>query len=244
MYRRDILALPRADTATHTAMAEAGIRKKSSARTFRSLAEQAYHAIEDLIVTLQLAPGSVLSEQQLAKELSVGRSPVREAIQRLAHENLVVVLPRRGILVSEINLSAHRRLLEVRREVERLVTRLACKSAGDEQSERFGELACEFRRAAGNNDVRSFMRVDAEFNDLLADSVDNEFAVKAFRSTRGLSRRFWYRYYRIADLGRCALLHAGLAEAIGRRDAAEAARGLDRLIDYMDEFTRAIFAAQ
>ncbi len=218
-------------------------KKKRKPGARRSLADAAYHAIEERIVTLQLAPGALLSEQQLARELSVGRSPVREAIQRLAHEKLVLVLPRRGILVSDNNLSTHRRLLEARREFERLLVRLACRSATDAQIASFIRMAAEFRRQARDNDVRGFMRTDFEFNDLLAASADNEFAVKAIELTRGLSRRFWYKYYRNADLGKCAQLHADLAHAVGRRESAAAGRALDQLIDYMEEFTKAVFDA-
>jgi len=104
-------------------------------------------------------------------------------------------------------------------------------------------LAAEFQRQARDNDVRGFMRTDSEFNDLLAASCDNEFAVKAIQLTRGLSRRFWYKYYKSADLGKCAQLHAALASAIGRRETAAAERALDQLIDYMEEFTKAVFDA-
>jgi DNA-binding GntR family transcriptional regulator len=221
--------------------AAATAKKKPGSPARGSLADKAYHAIEERIVTLQLAPGAVLSEQQLAQELSVGRSPVREAIQRLAHERLVRVLPRRGILVSDINLGTHRRLLEARRVVERLLVRLACRAASDSQVRDFARLAGEFRREASENDVRGFLRTDFEFNDLLAASADNEFVVKCIQLMRGLSRRFWYKYYKVADLGRCSQLHASIADAIALRDVAAAERGLDRLIDYMEEFTKAVF---
>lgn len=214
--------------------------KRYSAGRYKSLAERAYYHIEEMIVTLQLEPGAVLSEQQLAEELSVGRSPVREAIQRLAYEKLVVVLPRRGILVSDINLRSHRKLLLVRRELERLMVRLTCAAATDEQIAGFRRFAEDFQRQAKDNDVRGFVRTDAAFNKLLAESVDNEFARNAVQLTRGLSRRFWFKYYQVADLKRCASLHAALAKAIAERNADEAGRALDRLIDYMEEFTRAV----
>ncbi len=215
-------------------------KKKRDTGQYKSLAERAYHQIEEMIVTLQLKPGTVLSEQQLAEELSVGRSPVREAIQRLAYEKLVVVLPRRGILVSDINLRSHRKLLLVRREVERLMVRLACNAASDEQVAGFRKFAKDFQGHAKDNDVRGFVRTDATFNELLAESVDNEFTRNAVQLTRGLSRRFWFKFYRVADLKKCATLHAVLAKAIAERNADGAGHALDRLIDYMEEFTRTV----
>lgn len=211
-------------------------RKKKSGE---SLATQAYHALEEMITTLKLEPGTVLSEQQLAGELGVGRSPVREALQRLAHEGLVVVLPRRGILVSDINVGTHRRLLEARRDVERLLVRLACRDASEDQRAGFQGLAQEFEKIGKGSDATALMRIDAQFNDLVANSVDNEFAVKSIKMMRGLTRRFWYKYYKRADISRCAMLHADLARAISKRETQQAADALDRLIDYMEEFTLA-----
>ena len=85
-----------------------------------SLSDRAYRRLEEMIVTLQLAPGAVVSESALSKRLGIGRTPIREALQRLARERLVVVLPRRGIMVSEINVSTQLRLLEARRELEQI----------------------------------------------------------------------------------------------------------------------------
>ena len=69
----------------------------------QSLSDRAYYAIRELIVTLELAPGSIVSERELQDRLGVGRTPVREALQRLENERLVEVYPRRGIFVSNVN---------------------------------------------------------------------------------------------------------------------------------------------
>ena len=94
-----------------------------------TLTDRAYRELEEMIVTLQLAPGTVLSEQALSGRLKIGRTPIREALQRLARDGLVVIMPRRGIMVSEINLRLQLRLLEVRRELERLMASLAAERA-------------------------------------------------------------------------------------------------------------------
>src|ERR1043166_8641385 len=83
-----------------------------------TLTDRAYRELEEMIVTLQLSPGTVLSEQALAVRLKIGRTPIREALQRLARDGLVVIMPRRGIMVSEINLRLQLRLLEGRRGLE------------------------------------------------------------------------------------------------------------------------------
>ena len=85
----------------------------------QSLTDRAYGELEELIVTLKLAPGAAVSEAELSSRLRIGRTPIREALQRLARERLVTILPRRGIVVSEINVARQLRLHEVRRELER-----------------------------------------------------------------------------------------------------------------------------
>lgn len=211
---------------------------------FVSLATQAYDALEEKIATLQLAPGAVLSEQQLANELGIGRSPVREALQRLAQEGLVVILPRRGVLVSEINVSRQSQLLELRRVVERLLVRGACGAANERQNQEFENLAQRFQQIADQDDVISLMRLDARLNDLMAESSDNEFVVRAMGLMRGLSRRFWFKYFKLADLRECAELHGNLARAIADRNPDRASRTLDGLIDYLEDFTRSTLRAR
>lgn len=206
---------------------------------YRTLAERAYRMLEERIVTLRLAPGAVLSEQKLARDLGIGRSPIREALQRLAYDGLVLILPQRGVLVTEINAGTQSQVLELRREVERLLVRSACRAADEARLRAFAALARDLERAARDTDAGQFMQADARFNELLCETADNEFAVKAIRLMSGLIRRFWYRYHQLADLDRCARLHARLARAIARRDGDAAAQALDRLIDYMEEFTRA-----
>src|SRR5689334_4061446 len=82
-----------------------------------SLTDQAYLKLEEHVVTLQLPPGEGVSETALSSQLGIGRTPIREALHRLARDRLVTILPRRGIIVSEINIGAQLRLLEVRREI-------------------------------------------------------------------------------------------------------------------------------
>src|SRR5437867_3340131 len=133
-------------------------RATAPAAPAQSLTDRAYADLEEMIVTLKLAPGAAVSEAELSKQLGIGRTPIREALQRLAREWLVVILPRRGIIVSEINVKSQLRLLEVRREVERLITRSAARRASPAERERFRELARLFEKSARINDDVTFMR--------------------------------------------------------------------------------------
>jgi DNA-binding GntR family transcriptional regulator len=176
----------------------------------------------------------------LSKRLRIGRTPIREALHRLARERLVMILPRRGIVVSEINLKSHLRLLETRREVERLVTRLAARRATDEERAHFRNLAERFVRCAERADETGFMRADREFNELILAASKNEFAAGSMRLMQSLSRRFWFHHYKeAADMPETAKLHADQARAIAAADETGAAKATDRLIALKETFARA-----
>ena len=205
-----------------------------------TLTERAYRTIEEQIVTLRLKPGDILSEQMLSAACRIGRTPIREALQRLAREGLVTILPRKGILVSDINPRHQLLLLEVRRELERLLSRAGAERATREQRTGMVEIARGMERAARTNDDISFMQLDREFNQLMIEAAHNDYAARSMKLLQGLSRRFWYMHYRAAaDLPLCARLHAEQARAIAKGDAAVAARKTDRLMDYVESFTRA-----
>jgi len=192
-----------------------------------------------MIVTLKLAPGASVSEQELAASLGFGRTPIREALQRLARESLVSILPRRGILVSAVNVKHQLRLLEVRRELERLIARSAARRATDAERERLRTLATQFERSAKANDDVTFMRTDREFNTLCSAASHNEFAAGAMSLMHSLSRRFWYVHYKqAADMPLTAKLHADIARAIAQGSEDKAVKATDRLLDVIDKFTR------
>jgi DNA-binding GntR family transcriptional regulator len=216
----------------------------NDASGYATLTDLAYQRIEEEIVMLKLKPGGVVSEAQLSKRIGIGRTPIREALQRLAHAGLVVILPRRGILISEIDIRSQLQLLEVRRQVERLVAGNAADRASETEREWFHGIADDMLRAAETGDDRAFLRLDGELNDLSVEASRNEFASKAMLLMQPLSRRFWFIHYQeVADLPLCARLHAEVARAIaiGKREAA--CEAMDRLLDYIEAFTRATLDA-
>jgi DNA-binding GntR family transcriptional regulator len=205
-----------------------------------TLTDQAYRLIEEQIVTLRLKPGDVLSEQMLSATFKIGRTPIREALQRLAREGLITILPRKGILVSDINPRNQLLVLEVRREIERLLSRAGAERANQHQRDQFTEIALGMDRAAKGNDDIAFMRLDRELNRMIVEAAHNDYAARSIKLLQGLSRRFWYMHYRdAADLPLCARLHANQARAIAQGNREAAARASDKLMDYVENFTRA-----
>jgi DNA-binding GntR family transcriptional regulator len=209
-----------------------------------TLTELAYQKLEEMIVTLQLAPGGILSEQALAAVLGIGRTPIREALQRLAREGLIVILPRKGILVADTDPMKQLLVIEVRRELERLLARASAERATTAERTRFREIADRIATAGRDYDDITFMRLDRELNALLTETARNEYAARAMRFLNGHSRRFWYLHYkRVADLPLCARLHAQQARAVAGGSAARAIAATDKLLDYVEKFTRATVGA-
>jgi len=227
------------------ARGQASAVKRSRSSTQRAalsaetLTERAYRGLEEQIVTLRLKPSQVLSEQMLSATFNIGRTPIREALQRLAREGLVAILPRKGILVSDINPRNQLLVLEVRRELERLLSRAGAERATQEQREQLQDIARGMDRASKANDDIAFMRLDRELNRLMIEAAHNDYAARSMKLLQGLSRRFWYMHYReAADLPLCARLHANQARAIAQGNGDAAARASDKLMDYVENFTR------
>lgn len=235
----DLLLEPLRETRKEPRVSARRARKDEPVVEDASLTDRAYRILEELIATLQLPPGAVLSELTLSDRLKIGRTPIREALQRLARDGLVVVLPRRGVLVSDINLRTQLRLLEVRRVLEVLMAGLAAERATAEERDAFAEIAGSMRQAAEVEDDLAFMRLDRRFNLLMAQASRNEFAVRSMGLMNALSRRFWYQHYReVADLPLAARLHAEVAEAVARRDRKGAETAAANLVDYIEDFAR------
>ena len=229
--------MPQTAIAKPRAPLKRGVRLAAGGKT---LTEKAYQELEERIVTLQLRPGEFISEYALSHDLKIGRTPIREALQRLSREDLVIILPRKGILVSETDPRKHLLVLEVRRELERLVSRLAAQRATEEQRQHFSSIAIDMDRAAKTNNDIMFMRLDRELNRLITTAAQNDYAARAMRFLQGHSRRFWYLHYKeAADLPLCARLHADQARAVAAGDGKAAAAASDRLNDYVVTFTRA-----
>jgi DNA-binding GntR family transcriptional regulator len=219
-------------------------RRRRSPGAGETLTERAYRVLEEEIVTLALPPGEVVSEALLSGRLRIGRTPIREALQRLARERLVRILPRRGIVVAAVDVREQLRLLEVRREIERLMARTAARRADPGQRGKLRALADGMDRAAAEGDETAFLRLDRELNHLVIEATRNEFAAAAMALMHGLSRRFWFIHWRqSADLPEAARVHAALARAIAEGQPEPAAAASDRLLDYIEAFTRATVSA-
>ena len=208
------------------------------AKSINTLADKAYHIIEEMIVTLELPPGSIISEVKLSDQINVGRTPLREALQRLAKEKLVAVLPRRGMIVSNVNILDQLEVIELRRVVDRLLVSKAVARANSEQRQRLKKIACEIGIAASDGNIQEFMHLDAELDQIIQLASRNFFAGQISETLHAHCRRFWFMNQAGSDLVRSAELHAEMMNAISEGDKEDAVEASDRLSDYIEDFTR------
>lgn len=206
-----------------------------------TLADEAYDRLEEMIVTLELPPGSLVSEAALSAELGIGRTPTREALQRLRAHHLVSVLPKRGIMISAVHVDQHVLALQVRRALEQVIVAGACHRRTEAERERFLELADDMERAAAEGDEKWFLQLDKEFHTLAARSSRNPYAQQAIAPLQSLSRRYWYIHQRNhEDLAHSAALHADVMRAIADGDEERGLKASDELMRYAEAVTREV----
>ncbi len=207
------------------------------------LSAQAYQVIEEMVITLKLAPGAIFSEAELSEQIGIGRTPLREALKRLEMERLVVSIPRRGIMVTPINLTDQLLLLETRRVLDRLIAFRAARRATVEQRAMFQSYARQICESAQTENLADYLRLDYEFDELLTAAARNPFAAEATAPLHAHSRRFWYAYRAQSNWLRLAELHAALMNRVAEGDEAPAVTASEQLIDGLVEFTRTIVEA-
>lgn len=198
--------------------------------TFEPAAARAYHALERMIVMLELAPGSFVTEGALIEKLGLGRTPVREAIQRLAWEGLLDIRPRAGIAIAPLHPGDWVRVLEARHGVEILLARSAARYVTRVAADRFHAAALSMQGAALSGSVQAFLEADKAFDEALAFAADNVFAARLAAPLQTHSRRFWFRYKAETGLAEAAEHHVGLIRSILGGDEAVAAADAERLM--------------
>lgn len=193
-------------------------------------AARAYRTLERMIVTLELAPASTTTEGALIERLALGRTPVREAIQRLAWEGLIEVRPRSGLAIAPLNAADWPLVIEARRGVEIVLARSAARNVSQMAATRLQDAARVMADAVAAQDVPAFLSADKLLDEVIAEAADNVFAVRVAAPLQTHSRRFWYRYQSDARLAQSAEHHVRLIKAILEREEWQAGREAERLM--------------
>jgi DNA-binding GntR family transcriptional regulator len=205
------------------------------------ISDRAYAELRERIVTLRLAPGTVLREDELMSELDIGRTPLREAVKRLALENLVAVQPRSGTYVTSVDAADIVHISEVRAELEAHAAELAARRLDEDTRERFQALLDRIASAERDEDQDALIGLDEAIHRLIWEASRNPYLAETLERYFALSLRVWYVVLdRVPALGAAVLDHAGLIEAILAGDG-ERARAL--MHEHVVAFEREIVAA-
>jgi len=203
-----------------------------------SLAEQAYQVLEDKLVRLELPPGAVVSEGQLIQMTGLGRTPVREAMQRLAQQELFHVMPRKGLLVTPVSLPGILHVLEARKPLERVIVYRAALNARDEQRSGLAAIARDL--AIAHDKFDDFIRLDMALGDLLDTCSGNLYASAAAAPLRSHCRRFWYFHRHRMQLPDAISAQSKMARLIARRDTVGVQKASDALIAVVERLAATI----
>ena len=175
--------------------------------------------LRDRLVTLQIKPGEPIDEDQLGRELEMGRTPIREAIKRLALENLVSVFPRRGTFAAEINITDLAHITDVRQALEGQAAYRAAERITDAQQAELTQLLDELHASRGSDDMPALMALDTRVHRFIYRLSGNPFLEETLYRYFNLSLRIWYLVIdRLPHMFQRVHEHEPLLEAIAARD--------------------------
>lgn len=199
----------------------------------KSLADQAYDAIDDLITSQQITSGTFVSEALLMEATGLGRTPVREALQRLARDRVVQIHPNRGVFVPEITVESQLRLLEIRRPLEALAVELASARAKKAERDAMGRVLVYLQAADFTLD--GYAESVKQTHQLISKATHNEFLVDAMTPMQTLSRRFWLANIddEQEEIAAGARAHTDILMSIIERDAVSGVAASFVLNDYL-----------
>lgn len=208
------------------------------ARAVGSLSEKAYYLLRDRLITLDLPPGATIDERVLQDELGMGRTPIREALRRLADARLVRVVPRRGMFASHVDFTDLRAISEVRVHLEGHAARLAAERARDHDLAEAAVLLGELRTGEPPADPRGLIRLDQRVHRLVHRATYNDFLTATLEEYYVHSLRLWFLVLNhLPHLEHAVGEHVDLLTAIHDRDA-DTAEHLAR--DHVADFEQQI----
>lgn len=203
-------------------------------------ADGAYDEIERMIIFQEITPGSLVSESMLTASTGFGRTPVREALQRLAREGMVQIHPSKGVLVPAASVETQLRLLELRRVLEALAVELACGRAAGEHRREMAAMVDRLKHEEFT--LGTYLETVKETHHLIVDAAANEYLADALAPAQALSRRFWIAHMRdeADQISRGSTLHGRILEAILAKDDSAARAASLALNDYLVDFAYAV----
>ena len=203
----------------------------------RPLREIVYEELKRQIRIGEIAPGTRMMEVELADEMGVSRTPVREAIRKLEKEGLVSIEPRRGAYASDISIKDIVDVMEVRQDLEGMAAGLAAIKATKEEKEALKKATEEYRRAVETGSIDEIIKWDEAFHKRVVGCSGNKTLIQLVSQVQELALRFRYIYY--DDFSRFEgqpMEHKDIVDAIISGDAEKARKSADEHISRLKEF--------
>jgi DNA-binding GntR family transcriptional regulator len=195
-----------------------------------------YEELRDLILRGEIKPGTRMMEIELAEDMGVSRTPIREAIRKLEKEGLVTIEPRRGAYVSDVSVKDMVDILEVRATLEGLAAFLAAQRMTKEEKMELLETSQKFNEALNQGDMAAMIKIDTKFHHLVFAAGRNKHLMQMVEALQELVLRFRYIYYK--DFKRAEEMpaeHLRIYEAILSGDADKARESAFNHIDQLKE---------
>ena len=208
-----------------------------------SFADRAYYAIRELIVTLELPPGSVVREPELTEQLGIGRTPVREALRRLAQERLIEVFPRRGMFVTKVDVRDLARLCEVRAALEPEAARLAAERATQADLDELQALLDELE-GPRRREPRALIDLDERIHRAIYHASHNPYLVETLEEYYAHALRIWMVALARTDIGSAVGGHRSVLEAVVGGHGDRAARLMREHVESFEEAVRDVLLAE
>jgi DNA-binding GntR family transcriptional regulator len=199
----------------------------------QSQAHLAYLALERLIVTLKLKPGTLVTERRLLELANHGRTPVREAIQKLAWQGLIEVRPRVGLQISTIRPDDRIHVMQTRQQLEPLAAALVAEHASAEARREISDCRQQMAGCAGQGDLEGFLVADKMFDEVMEEACPNRFLTAALAPLQTHARRIWFASASPEKMKGSVERHVKVMRAIEAADPADAAASMSRLMDYL-----------
>lgn len=202
-------------------------------------ADEAYQTLHRMIVNLELAPGTVIDERSFAAQFGIGRTPLREAVQRLVERNLIILSRRRQAQVAPLELTSIQSICELRLALEPLAATLACERAEEEEIESLRAILAQYQKHVRAHDLKGALDIDYQFHDRLASTTRNPHLVDAINRLNAHSQRLWLVSFRqVPSLDGILEEHEAVVEAVAARRPEEAAQAMRRHIESFRERIR------
>lgn len=191
------------------------------------LRDVVFKTLRQAILMGELTPGQRLMEIQLANQLGVSRTPIREAMRKLELEGLVVMVPRKGAQVAKINQKGLNDVLEVRCSLEQLAVELACERITDEELNNLHQALLDFNKAVENKDLSDMAEKDVVLHDIIYASTKNDRLIVILNNLREQLYRYRIEYLKDYDSHPSLIAeHEALFEALCTHNIAEAKKNI------------------